>query len=175
MRGEIGSHGFNLTNNFFQPSFTLRFQDIKIPPFLRRSVGKHFFVTRDTLRGEDVTLNIELVDTDTCAESAQSIERGDGNASHTEVEESIAHLVISLYARGGCIAGDIGLKLNKEDRNLAPCNKEDYTEVHRAFHAFELGGNLVVFRSREEIGKEGIEWPIVIVFLGGELVNKFEL
>jgi hypothetical protein len=67
-------------------------------------------MTRNTLWGEGATRNVVLVDTETCAESAQSIERRDGNASQVEVKESLAHLVIGLYARGGCIAGDIGLK-----------------------------------------------------------------
>jgi len=187
--GEIGSHRFNLTNNFFQPSFALWFQDIKIPPFRRRSVGKQSFMTRDTLWGEGATRNVVLVDTETCAEYTQSIERrdGNGNASQVEVKESFAHLVIGLYAHGGCIGGNIGLKLDKEDRIAGagaidfakrptlPCNKEYHTGVHRTFNAFELRSNLVVFRSREEVGKEGIERPIIIVFLGSELVNGFKL
>jgi len=103
-------------------------------------------MTRDMLWGEDVSRNVILVDAKTCAESAQSIERGYGIAFQTEVNESLTHLIIGLYAHGVFLAGETGLRLHKEDRNLMPCNKEDYTEVDRtSTTAFELRCNLVEF------------------------------
>lgn len=49
---EIGDHRFDMANNFSQPSFALRFQNIKIPSLLGRSVGNKFGMRDDTRRGE---------------------------------------------------------------------------------------------------------------------------
>lgn len=172
---EVGDHLFDMANDFFQSSFALRFQEIKNPPLFGRSVGNKLGIRGDTRRSERAARRGILVDTEPRAQSTYSVERGDGDTSCSEVENPLAHLVVRPLARRVRIVCNIWLDLNKQNGNFPPRDKVYHTEIDRAGDAFELRSNLVVLGSREELVKEGIEWPIVLAFVGSELVNEFEL
>jgi hypothetical protein len=58
---------------------------------------------------------------------------------------------------------------------FSPGNNVYDSEVNRASNTLELRSNLIVLRSREEVDKEGIEWSIILAFVGSRLVDEFEL
>ena len=65
----------DMADNLFQSSFALRFQKIKIPSFLRRSVGNKVGLRVDTQWGERATQRSTiLVETESGAPSNYSVE-----------------------------------------------------------------------------------------------------
>ena len=49
------------------------------------------------------------------------------------------------------------------------------SEVDRARNTLEMKSSLIVLRSKEEVVKGGIEWSIILVFVGSKLVTSNEL
>ena len=48
-------------------------------------------------------------------------------------------------------------------------------EVDRASNTVEMRSSLIVLGSREGVVKGGIEWSIILVFVGSKLVSELEL
>ena len=44
------------------------------------------------------------------------------------------------------------------------------SEVDRARNTLEMKSSLIVLRSKEEVVKGGIEWSIILVFVGSKLI-----
>ena len=69
----------------------------------------------------------------------------------------------------------MGLDLDEQNRDLAPCYNVKNGRFDRTVNTFVMRGNRVVFGGREEMAKEGVEWSVILVYISSELVNKLKL
>ncbi|KAI6118405.1 hypothetical protein F5141DRAFT_1061989 [Pisolithus sp. B1] len=127
-----------MANNFLEPSFALRVQNIEVPCIPGRSVGT-------MVRGERTTLGGVLVDTKVGTEGTQvHVARG-------RVEKFVAHFLIYQLA--------YAVRIACNNRDLSQLDNKDGGRIGGVSDT--LRSDLVVFGEREWVGQEGVESPIL--------------
>ena len=126
------------------------------------------------VRLEDPGLGGQSVNTKLGAKEADAEELWHRDGAGQEFAEMTSHLIVGEGSGGEVLQRIIHFELDEKNRHLSFVY--DVTgSVMRSIARAVLGCYLVVLRRGEELEQEGVEGPIVVVFLCGEAIDKREL